>query len=71
MTNPQTYYEAFQQKLYGNTLDEFTKDFKPVKHDEGEGRNSLTEQEKAIAYCEFEYEMWLLDQENNGSDRNY
>lgn len=42
----------------------FTKDVMPVNQQEDE-EAYLTEQEKAIAWSEFEYEMQLMEREND------
>lgn len=49
-------YQLWQQERYGNVLPEDnTGTFAP----------NLTEQEKAIAWSEFEYQMQLWNDENN------
>lgn len=46
-----------------NPEDDFTKDVMPVNQQEDE-EAYLTEQEKTIAWSEFEYEMQLMEREN-------
>jgi hypothetical protein len=42
---------------------DFLKDSKPVEEEELE--NGLSDQEKAIAWSEYEYQMQLFEKENN------